>query len=230
METLVYKWSPLLIVKEPVDTVHMWLDKSALKPTLLLPSLLRYCAELDRIQLGSSSSTEILHTGENVAIKYLRHYFDRIQQLAREEPRSTANGGLDINHANLVVRSPAEASLYQAYLWMLAKYDQSNEAQLISALKLEVDVVTTQLPLSPELKNKFVDYDFVLRQCQKYGRKKSQVYVYHFLGLAEESLQLALSLDVSLAKVSLFLPIYLSVYLPVIYMYIHKYTYTYIHR
>lgn len=202
VETLVYKWSPLLIVKEPVSTVNMWLDKPSLKPAFLLPSLLRYCAEWDRAQ-GASGGASSLHQGENVAVKYLRQHFDRVQQLAAQEeskfPLTESTVG---SLVNLVVRSPADASLYQTYLWILAKYDQPNEAQLISALKAEVDIVSAPLPLSSEMKNKFIDFDFVLRQCQTHGRKKSQVYVYLFLGLADEALQLALSLDIALAKVS----------------------------
>ena len=68
----------------------------------------------------------------------------------------------------LVARPLAEASWNQAYLWEHAEYDQSNDAQLISLTsKMEVGVITTQLPLSSSLfRNQFVDYGCIL-QCQR---------------------------------------------------------------
>lgn len=57
------------------------------------------------------------------------------------------------------------------------------------------------LPLQPTLLNGCIDFDFVLRQCQNFKRKKGIVYSYMLINLLEEAVEAALTIDIAFAKV-----------------------------
>jgi hypothetical protein len=203
VETLIYKWAPLLIEHDPKDAVDMLVSKPKLKPHFLLPALLRYCdvndREVQRLQERFNLSKKKFKyptVASHYAIQYLENYF------------TTAHGGS--NDGGSFIRTPVDASIYHCYCWMLCKYDDPDEGKLIAALQLDCDPINDILPIAIGEMHP-IDYSFILRQCQLFKRKKSSLLCSIILGLIDEALTSALVLDLELAKVSNYIPRFICV-------------------
>lgn len=196
VEKLIYSWSPLLIEKHPFELLDMIVTKPKLKQCNLLPTWLRYTEILGR---AASAST----------IPSIAHIMTFLKGL----------WGAAISDSLLhTTASSSFPSAYLSLVWMLCKYeeDTDNEAMLVSILKFECDPALDALPLVISLHdnrnysntehlgpdcNPFVDYDFILRLCQSYNKKRGTVYTYLILGLHTHALDAAVAFDVPLAKV-----------------------------
>lgn len=180
VENLIYKWSPLLIQSKPSLTVDMLVAKPKLKAHLVLPALLRYCDMYDKVNepqlsqkpnAGSSNSSaaaasKAAATGSaasiskgvketkvvtHYAIVYLQSYFHHCQEQA------TISYSED--NTNIFIRSGSDASLYHSYIYMLCKYDQSDETNLLAALQLEIDVVSAHsYHISPIITSQYLSF------------------------------------------------------------------------
>jgi len=194
VEAIVYKSAPLLIENEPEACVNMFLAQTRLKPASLLPALLRYSTQLDKHSKGSRSNQDLAHVGDagggvshhletdfeghrtNFAVKYLQAIVER----------ASAGGFL------------CESIVYHTLVWFLAKYDSSSEDGLVAFLQPHFDRLLSEGGGSSVTIG--FDMDHVLRQCKRYGRRRSTVLALMMTGLEEEAVAMALSLDVALAK------------------------------
>eukprot|EP00605_Chrysophyceae_sp_TOSAG23-4_P000496 GSChrysophyteH1.ASY1.ANO1.556.1 assembled CDS len=93
------------------------------------------------------------------------------------------------------VRSGVEVVAFTTLVWLLAKYSAADEAELCSFLRSLLDA-RSDLSLS----RLSINYDYFLRQCKTYGRKKGVIYSYLLLGMSYEAVLAALEVDVELAK------------------------------
>ena len=82
---------------------------------------------------------------------------------------------------------PLEPSIYHTLVFLLTKYDGPDEAELVSLLQKECDKQADCLPLTEG-----VDFHYVLRQCQRKGRKRACVLAYLLLGLNQRAIEEAL--------------------------------------
>lgn len=92
-----------------------------------------------------------------------------------------------------------DPSIQHSLLLFLAKYDHQNEENLLRLLKplLELDGGDG----SPMLLDKTtLNYQYILRICQRYERRQSCIYIYVLMNLYEKAVQLALNIDISFAK------------------------------
>ncbi|CAM9400946.1 unnamed protein product [Scytosiphon promiscuus] len=79
VEPLVYKYSASLMAADPAGTIETWMSKPQLKPTKLIPALVRYSQRRKAAMIRSSSSplpsgsstSGGVGEGEDLAIKYL---------------------------------------------------------------------------------------------------------------------------------------------------------------
>lgn len=184
VEAIIYKSAPVLIENEPEACVNMLLAQSRLKASNLLPALLRYSTLLDKFSTStvpSNLETDFEGNKVNFAIRYLQSIVERAE-----------SGGY-----------MCESVVYHTLVWFLAKYDVVTEEGLLAFLQPQFDRLMEDYRdglgggSNPVL---LCDLDHVLRQCKRYGRKKSTVLALMMTGLEDEAVEMALSLDVSLAK------------------------------
>jgi hypothetical protein len=197
VEAIIYKSAPVLIENEPEACINMLLVQPRLKSANLLPALLRYSTLLDKMSASPCSNSHLETDFEgskvNFAIKYLQTIVERAE-----------SGGY-----------LCESVVYHTLVWFLAKYDAVSEEGLIAFLQPQFDRLVEGYreglggliggiggPNSSNIGAGVIccDLDHVLRQCKRYGRKKSTVLALMMTGLEEEAVVMALSLDVSLAK------------------------------
>lgn len=94
-----------------------------------------------------------------------------------------------------------DPSVQHTLLLFLAKYDSSDEEKLLKLLKPLIDVDNSiggdnLIVLDKNLLN----YQYILRICQRYNRQQSCIYIYVLMNLYEKAVQLALKIDINIAK------------------------------
>lgn len=204
VEELIYKKAPVLIERSPELTVQLFLSKEYLRPTRLLPALFRYSELLDAQYQTSRQPAHRLqspHTvrldqdsegnGVNFAVFYLESYLSRVKERER-----SGDGFCYI-----------EPSVQHALLWLLAKYDDEKESKLLKLIVPLVDTDRLYGDIHSEasceeclLDRDSFDISFALRECKREKRWRSCVYLYVLMNFMEKAVQMALSIDLSLAK------------------------------
>lgn len=198
VEKMIYSWSPLLIEKQADAVLDMIASKPQLKQNNLLPTWLRYTEILGRATSSSAipSITRFM--------TFLKGMFESVTDIHTVRTGTAALSSF--------------SSAYHSLVWMLCKYDDTDdEAMLLSVLKLDCDPAVDPLPLVSRLFathsditmgsfgskcNPYIDYDFILRLCQTHNKRRGTVHAYLILGLYTDALEAAVTVDISLAKVS----------------------------
>merc|ERR1712054_731586 len=145
-EDIFYKFSPILMAHQPVETVNAWISAPFLKPKCLIPALMRY-------NPANNPPGETQHQG----IRYLQHCVHKLQNKSE--------------------------AIHNYLLSLYAK--QPNDGPLITFLN------------TPDM---CYDLKYALRLCTKYNKKRACVLIYSQMGLFEEAVDLALTVDLELAK------------------------------
>lgn len=199
VESLIYKSAPLLMEFEPEASVAMFANKPRLRTVNLLPALLRYSQLLDK-QLEDEAERKRIAaaTGVNVPLD------DSVVRLDVDFEGHKVNFAIDflqncINNDDSMGNNSShniDPAIYHTFIWLLSKYDSPSETELVRFLQAQCD---RQADGIPPLSG--VDNDYILRQCQRFNRKRSTVLAFLLLGLNEQAIQLALSINMDLAKV-----------------------------
>jgi len=182
VEELIYKFSPVLIQFQPEATVNMFISKKKLKVAKILPALLRYASCLDAQLSGKQMEGDekmprldvdsSAGTKANFAVKYLSEYV------------ANARDGRNV-----------EIVAFHTMLWFLVKYDASDESQLCAYLEdlfeMKEDGFFARLK---------INYEYILRQCKAFQRKRGIVYAYFLIGMDYEAVEASLKVDISLSK------------------------------
>ena len=180
VEGLIYKCTPTLIQFEPESSVQMLISKKRLRVQGILPALFRYEALLNERSLSDHDSPSLLldrdYQGKKVNFAVL--YLQDVLSSAEEN--------------DLV----PEAIVYHTLIWLLAKYDEPDEKQLFAFLKKICDKKASGL-----LQIFGLNGEYMLRQCQRFSRKRATVFSFLILGLEHEAIHAALDIDLDLAKI-----------------------------
>jgi len=91
--------------------------------------------------------------------------------------------------------SSSEPVMYHTLIWLLARHDEKDEHGLTDYLETLINK-----QVEGYLTASAIDTNHMLRQCRRYGRKKSEVLVYMLMGLHQEAISAALLIDIELAK------------------------------
>eukprot|EP00428_Durinskia_dybowskii_P070223 CAMPEP_0170407188 /NCGR_PEP_ID=MMETSP0117_2-20130122/28114_1 /TAXON_ID=400756 /ORGANISM="Durinskia baltica, Strain CSIRO CS-38" /LENGTH=1170 /DNA_ID=CAMNT_0010664419 /DNA_START=122 /DNA_END=3634 /DNA_ORIENTATION=+ len=200
---LIYKTAPVLILQEPEATVHMFLTKSHLSISSLLPALLSYCSALDN-QHGSVDNEGSTQLGRldrdfegkqvNFAVLFLKAI------LARQGFFFGAQLPATISLSEEYTNSNYEASSFHTIIWMLARYDslehEQDEQELVALLTcLQVSKAQTTI-----LNYLNIDFGYILRQCRLHGRHRACVHALLLLECPTEAISEALLLNIHDAK------------------------------
>jgi len=181
VEELIYKFSPALIQFQPEATVKMFVAKKKLKVPKILPALLRYASCLDAQLSGKQVEgdekmprldVDSAGAKANFAVKYLNEYVANVR---------------DGRHVEIVA--------FHTMLWFLVKYDASDESKLCAYLERLFEM--KEEGFFTGLK---INYEYILRQCKAFQRKRGIVYAYFLRGMDYEAVEAALKVDISLAK------------------------------
>jgi hypothetical protein len=203
VQALIYKTAPVLIQTEPESTVHMLLQKPQLSVTGVLPALLSYCTALD-VQLqqqhqaqqdGADFTAAPLDRDfegnhVNFALLYLKATLSRQGfQYGNELPAAFAP-------TEDSAYSTPEAACFHTVIWMLAKYDalehEAEEQELVSLLTCMQESRAHDSLLGAL----DIDYEYILRQCRLYQRRRGSVRALLLLDCLAEAVEEALLLDV----------------------------------
>jgi len=180
VEGLIYKCAPTLIQFEPESSVQMLISKKRLRVQGLLPALFRYEALVSEQRLSDCDDPLLLldrdYQGKKVNFAVL--YLQDVLSSAEEN--------------DLV----PEAIVYHTLLWLLAKYDEPDEKQLVVFLQKICDKKASGLHQVYGLNG-----EYMLRQCQRFSRKRATVFSFLILGLEYEAAHAALDTDLDLAKI-----------------------------
>lgn len=178
----------------PEAAVELFLEKKYLRVTNLLPALYRYSDVLDRQHALLASNPEASNTDRFVIldedsygkkVNYAIFYLEEIMK----------------QHSNDLTLQYIDPSVQHTLLLLLAKYDSSDEFKLLQLLKPLIDVDNSNFDNTMILLDKnLLNYQYILRICQRYNRQQSCVYIYVLMNLYEKAVQLALTIDVNIAK------------------------------
>jgi hypothetical protein len=148
VEGLIYKCAPTLIQFEPESSVQMLISKKRLRVQGLLPALFRYEALVSEQRLSDCDDPLLLldrdYQGKKVNFAVL--YLQDVLSSAEEN--------------DLV----PEAIVYHTLLWLLAKYDEPDEKQLVVFLQKICDKKASGLHQVYGLNG-----EYMLRQCQRFS-------------------------------------------------------------
>lgn len=172
-------------------------------PTLLIILTLsscRYSDVLDRQYAAIETNPNVIHHPnfipldedsdnhkKNFAIYYLEEVLHRNALLS-------STSSLAYNYL--------DPSIQHTLLLFLAKYDDPNEENLLKFLKplIELEGSNGEGVSPPILDKATLNYQYLLRICQRYDRRQSCIYLYVLMNLYEKAVQLALKIDISFAK------------------------------
>lgn len=227
---LIYKSAPVLIQREPDATINMLLSKHQLSLSGILPALLSYCTALDlqisqrldvsRMSVASNSSPgrgshsssrhkdrKISTDDEvpldrdfegneiNFAIIYLKQTLARQGfKFGAELPAAYAN--TDDGYAY----GTPEAACFHTIVWLLAKYAALEHEQEEEELVALLTCMQESRAQDPLLNSLDIDYEYILRQCRLYKRRRAAVRALLLLDCPTEAVNEALVLDVQEAK------------------------------
>jgi vacuolar protein sorting-associated protein 18 len=209
VEGLIYKKAPVLMEHHPEMAIELFLSKKYLRIIFLLPALYRYSDVLDR-QYAAIASNPDLVTSPNFLpldedsnqqkVNFAIYYLEEV--LSRSHSNYGNGNQLQQEQQHL------DPSISHTLLFFLAKYDSENEEKLLNLLRPLVessvgggDYNDTSIPTSSILLDKTIlNYQYILRICQRYQRKISCIYIYVLMNLFEKAVQLALLIDLNFAK------------------------------
>ena len=184
VEELIYKFAPVLIQYKPEVTVQMLVSKKGLKISGVIYALLRYSSVLDAQykfmkmdEISPAMRIDMDANGNkvNFAVKYLTNCMSDVISAGEDESFS--------------------ATLCHTLLSFLVKYDESDETELCSYLQQLSDLKFDGSLLAGD-----INFDFILRQCKLYDRKRATAYAYYLLGMEYEAVVCASSIDIEIAK------------------------------
>ena len=158
VEQLYYKFSPVLMLYEPAQTVQMWQAAvGSLDSCKLIPALVRYNQQREALQYSDAQPPH--RSSENFAIRYLEFV---------------------VEHGN------KDAAIHN---YLIALYaSQEDEEPLLTFLRSQRGGRCS------------FDLRYALRVCMRRGRTTACVHIYSMMRLYEEAVNLALQVDVELAK------------------------------
>lgn len=188
--TFIYEVAPILIEQEPEATIEMLLSKPQLSVGLLLPTLLRYAALLDR------KDERVLEDKTNHAVTFFEELLSRaglqVYQYEQYGPWLEPKVERDIwSTANI------EPVAIHCMVWLLAKYESpATEDKLCSFIGQLFELKESGL-LHPVVA---IDTDYILRQCRAFHRQKSTIFALLLNGQTEAAAKMALKFDLDLAK------------------------------
>jgi vacuolar protein sorting-associated protein 18 len=202
VESLVYRYSAVLMDADPGGTIAVWIGKPQLKPTKLIPALVRYskhrglatgatAATAGSSINGSSSGSG----GQDWAIVYLEHCVNRLQL---QDPA--------IHNHLLTLYAQAEANAEEQPQQQQQQQQRNDSAS--SATTGDAPTVTTSAVTSSPLmdllsrppERRYFNLKYALRVCTQLGRRRACVQIYSAMGLFEEAVDLALAVDLQMAK------------------------------
>ena len=213
VQQLIYKTAPVLIQHEPESTVSMLLAKSQLSIAGVLPALLSYCAALDAqikqrmLMASKAGKSKVPYQSDqspldrdfegnevNFAVLYLKQTLAR-QGFSFGAELSSAYGSVE----DFMYSTP-EAVTFHTVIWMLARYDalehEREEEELVALLTCMYEArVHDGLLGTLDL-----DYEYILRQCRLYGRRRAAVRALLLLDCPTEAVDEAILLDLGEAK------------------------------
>eukprot|EP01137_Pigoraptor_chileana_P002429 Opistho-2@41258 len=151
-EELYYKFSPILMLHAPQETVNAWMSEARLQPSRLIPALVRY----DQHNAAADGGAN------NHAVRYLEYC--------------------------VTVAENKDAAIHNYLLSLYAK--MKDDSRLLSFLnkQLESGII--------------FDLKYALRLCKEEGKLRACVHIYSAMGLFEEAVDLAIKVDVDLAKIN----------------------------
>eukprot|EP00752_Nemacystus_decipiens_P004533 g4139.t2 len=214
VEPLVYKYSASLMAADPAGTIQTWMSKPQLKPTKLIPALVRYsqrrkAAMMHHRAPRSSSAGE----GEDLGIKYLEFCVNELklkdaaihnhllalyaqEEEWRERNSTTTDdstavvpGGSELGFRAGSAVSPSPSS------W-LAESGSGGSGGAAAAASNSALLAFIARPAE----ERFFDPMYALRLCSQHGRSLACVHLYSAMGLWEEAVDLALTVDTDMAK------------------------------
>jgi vacuolar protein sorting-associated protein 18 len=199
VESLVYRYSAVLMDADPSGTIAMWMRKPQLKPTKLIPALVRYSKHRGlaaSTTAGSSSGGSGGSSGgQDWAIVYLEHCVNRLQL---QDPA--------IHNHLLTLYAQAEANA-EEQPQQQQQQQRSDTSSGSTATGDAPAVATSSLTSSPLIdllsrppERRYFNLKYALRVCTQLGRRRACVQIYSAMGLFEEAVDLALAVDVQLAK------------------------------
>jgi hypothetical protein len=201
VEVLIYQAGPLLMAQEPEAAVALFLSKPKLELSRILPSLLRYCDLVDASDANDASlETDYEGRHVNFAVLYVQ---DCLASCGYSESETSR-----------------KRELIQLCIFLLAKYDNPSEEQLLQLLQPVLDDLPAEMddedclveahisrsrpdmslvvdPISDQIP---FDVNYALNICSHYSRHRSVVILLALSGSNEEAVVLAAAVDMTLAK------------------------------
>lgn len=206
---LIYKTAPVLMAQEPEGTVHVLLSKPQLSVAGLLPALLSYCNALDAQYHREAQQAHSGHQPEydlppldrdfeynqvNFAVLFLKTTLSRQGfMFGAELPPAYAS-------ADEVTYTTPEAATFHTLVWMLARYEALEHEDTEQELVALLTAMQESRAHDPLLNTLDIDYEYILRQCRLYRRRRASVRALLLLECTNEAIAEAIALDVHDAK------------------------------
>ncbi len=187
-EPLVYRYSAVLVDADPEGTIKMWIEKPKLKPTKLIPALVRYSKH--RRHSGRKSSA----VGPDWAVTYLEHCIDthKVQEPAIH------------NHLLALYAEQEKGREIEMQNQKRGRGDEVGGSSSYSVAMLESSPLLKFISRPPN--QRCFDVKYALRVCSQLGLQAACVKIYSSMGLFEEAVELALKVDPALARADASMP------------------------
>ncbi len=185
-EPLVYRYSAVLVDADPEGTIKMWMEKPELKPTKLIPALVRYSKH--RRHSGKPSAV-----GPDWAVTYLEHCIDthKVQEPA-------------IHNHLLALYAEQEKDREMEMEIQRKERGEEGGPSPYSLEGLESSPLLKFLSRPPN--QRCFDVKYALRVFSQLGLQAACVKIYSSMGLFEEAVELALKVDPALARADASMP------------------------
>ncbi len=188
-EPLVYRYSAVLVDADPEGTIKMWIEKPELKPTKLIPALVRYSKH--RRHSGKQPSA----VGRDWAVTYLEHCIDTHKA---QEPAIH-------NHLLALYAEQEKDRELEMENQRKGRGEEGGGVPTPSSLEvLESSPLLKFLSRPPN--QRCFDVKYALRVCSQLGLQAACVKIYSSMGLFEEAVELALKVDPALARADASMP------------------------
>ncbi|CAM9937676.1 unnamed protein product [Ectocarpus sp. 12 AP-2014] len=244
VEPLVYKYSASLMAADPAGTIGTWMSKPQLKPTKLIPALVRYSQrrKAAMVRLSASPPAAVSPTaaaaaegnasvaaaaageGEDLAIKYLEFCVNDLnlkdaaihnhllalyaqeeewREGHRQPSSSPSNRGYKALSGTGSVSGSRLTQQQQQPSWLAEGGDGGGggAAPRRTAARATASGSSSLLAfIARPPEERFFDPMYALRLCSQHGRSLACVHLYSAMGLWEEAVDLALTVDTDMAK------------------------------
>lgn len=199
ISNFIYKIVPIFFETVPERTVNIILAKGNFQIPNLVPAILRYCTKFDEHYYSKQSTADT-----NFAVMCLEEFLKRAGLNFENCPEridiSVHDEGVDLTENVNVdewVKSETEAIAMHLMCHLYAKYDEhKTERKLINFLHTLLNL--QELCVLSEFVE--VDFEYMLRQCRIYHRKRGAVYCLLLLKEFKQAVTEALLVDIDLAK------------------------------